>query len=142
VTPQMLARLQEDITAVCPNHGVSVAEDGPPIVGRIDYAESATQAQRDAADAVMAGFDQSPEAQAAWETQEIQDKAIEDNVSKSPEGQLRRAMDREMFDYFHKCVREHNNLCNKLGETNMLVAEQSWQQVYDAAKARVDAGGA
>jgi hypothetical protein len=151
MSPQMTHRLWQDITTVCRNTGIAVEEPkDPPVEGGVTEQTLTihpvegvtTDAELDAGYAIYASFDQSPEAQAAWESEQVQAMAVEDDIAKSPEGQLRRAMDREMFDYFHGCVREHNNLCEKLGETNMLVTEQSWQQTYDLAKARVDAGGA
>lgn len=62
LTARQLARLHEAVSAVCPVQGFA----GAPGSAEADYAPAATQAQRAAA-AVLASFDWSAEAQAAWE---------------------------------------------------------------------------
>ena len=65
-----LPRLYETISAVCPIDGVAITDPSttPPTV-RIDYSASATQAQKDAADAALLSFDWSDQAQATWEAE-------------------------------------------------------------------------
>lgn len=49
--------LHEQIAAVCPITGISLGDLNNKATWRVDYASSATQAQRDAAAAVVTGFD-------------------------------------------------------------------------------------
>lgn len=64
--PAKTIRLHSLIAAVCPITGISPPNTWPGTV-RIDFSPSATQPQRDAAAAVIAAFDPSDAAQAAWE---------------------------------------------------------------------------
>lgn len=59
----MLNRLHATVEAVCPIVGVSGDQSGI----RIDYAPDATPEQQVAAEAIVSGFDWSPEAHASWE---------------------------------------------------------------------------
>lgn len=61
------ARLYSAVAAAAPTHGVSVGVAGDPTTVRVDFAPGATDAQRAAAAAVVAGFDWSDAAQSAWE---------------------------------------------------------------------------
>lgn len=58
----MLARLHDAVAAVCPIDGVSGAQGSV----RVDHKPAATPSERDAAAAVVAAFDWSAEAHAAW----------------------------------------------------------------------------
>lgn len=66
-----LDRLLESLAAVAPVVGVSGTVDT-----RIDYAPEPTTEQRAAAEAALAAFDWSDDAQAAWERQKRRDAAV------------------------------------------------------------------
>lgn len=71
----MNQRLTIILSAACPILGVSIGTPGDNATVRIDYAPSATQAQRDAAAAALAAFDWSDVAQVAWDRQQAGVKA-------------------------------------------------------------------
>lgn len=66
----LAARLHEAIAAVAPIDGVGGKQGSI----RIDFKASATQNQKDAAAAVVASFDYSQEADAAWQAAKVQNK--------------------------------------------------------------------
>lgn len=74
-------RLTSTIAAVCPIHGIS---GGTPATVRLQYTDAATAEQRAAAEAALAAFDWSTEAQAAWERDKRRAAAIEMLNSKEP----------------------------------------------------------
>lgn len=53
----ILARLQPAVDAVCPNSGVCIGDPADKLTWRIDFDPSATDAQKAAAQAVIAAFD-------------------------------------------------------------------------------------
>ncbi len=69
-------RLHSAVAAAAPVLGVSVGTPGDPASVRIDFAPEATTAQRAAAQAVVAGFDWSDSAQAAWELAQNRTRAL------------------------------------------------------------------
>jgi hypothetical protein len=79
----VLDRLHSSIIAVCPIDGVSLAAGknlatNPPATAAdvtVQYDPSATSDQQQAAESVLASFDWSTAAQAAWETSQNQTQA-------------------------------------------------------------------
>lgn len=67
-------RLTKLIAAVCPIDGVSVGRHWVPSTVEIQFTPSATDQQKAAAQAVVAAFDPSDEAQSAWEADQQPDK--------------------------------------------------------------------
>lgn len=63
----MLARLHQVVSAVCPIEGVSVGQYANRSTWSFDPLPGATSQQRTSAQAVIDAFDDSAEAQAAWE---------------------------------------------------------------------------
>jgi hypothetical protein len=53
----LAGKLHEAIAAACPVHGVSIGRKDDKATWRIDFKDEATDAQRDAARAVLQGFD-------------------------------------------------------------------------------------
>lgn len=85
----VIVRLTEAIVEVCPIHGI---QGGTQSTSAIDFDELATQQERDAAAAVLAAFDWSTEAHAAWEIQKRRDAAVALIRSKEPPIILIRAL--------------------------------------------------
>ncbi|HWB13418.1 MAG TPA: hypothetical protein VG826_29605 [Pirellulales bacterium] len=73
--PLLFQRLHDALAAACPIDGVSVVTPGDNATVRIDYASSATDAQKTAAQSALASFDWSDAAQAAWELAQNQSQA-------------------------------------------------------------------
>lgn len=76
-------RLLSAIRPVCPVLGVSVGTPGDSSTVRIDYDPSATSAQQAAAQAALAAFDWSDEAQAAWELSQSRTAALTSLLTRS-----------------------------------------------------------
>jgi len=76
-------RLDEAVAAVCPVRGVDVGTDGDSGSVVVRYAADATDEQKAAAQAVVDGFDWSPEAQAAWELARNRNIALSTSLSRS-----------------------------------------------------------
>lgn len=72
----MIQRLHQLITAVCPIIGVRIGNRADRSTWTFDATPTATQAERDAAQAVIDSFDDSPQAQAAWESQQSRQSAV------------------------------------------------------------------
>jgi hypothetical protein len=91
---QLLERLHADVSAVCPILGVRLS---PPAY---DPDPSATAEQLAAADAVLAAFDPSDEAQAAWE----EDRLIRETVQRimHPEGPTEKGIEASQFSMIVK----------------------------------------
>lgn len=76
--PTTLFRLDAALRAVCPIAGV----DGEPEAVRIDYAPEATEQERAAALAAVAGFDFSEAADEAWiESQHVERKTLREQAA-------------------------------------------------------------
>lgn len=69
-------RLHTLISAVCPIHGVSIGNPADRATWGFDPTPNATAQQIAAAQAVIDAFDDSPSAQAAWESQQNRTKAV------------------------------------------------------------------
>lgn len=69
----MIQRLHEAISAVCPINGVSIVSPG---VAEIDFADHATELQRNAANAALSTFDWSQVASDNWKKGKRRQNAI------------------------------------------------------------------
>lgn len=67
--PNLATMLHEAVAAVCPIEGVSIGDPDDKNTWSITYSPGATQAQKDAADAVLAAFDPFT----AWVTNKVQE---------------------------------------------------------------------
>jgi hypothetical protein len=74
--PDSTARLHAAVAAACPILGVSVGTPGDSASVVIAFAPEATSDQRAAAQTVVAGFDWSDAAQAAWDLSQAATSAV------------------------------------------------------------------
>lgn len=124
MSPFVLIRLQMSIGAVCPIVGLSGAQGAV----RIDYAPSATQAQRDAAQAALAAFDWSQAAHDAWLTAQARTTAKAWVLGPSMEARAVKALALLL-------LQEVNALRTR---ANMVPPSYTEQQLLDAFLAKID----
>ena len=120
----MIDRLHVAIAAVCPIVGLSGSQGAI----RIDYAQNATQAQREAAVAALAAFDWSQAAHDTWVTTRTRTTAKAWVLGQSMEAKAVRALALVLLD-------EVNKLRTRAGMTPPSYTEQ---QLLDAYLAKID----
>lgn len=109
----MLIRLTALVSAVCPIDGVG----GSPGAFTFKAKPEATPEQIAAAEAVCAGFDSSPEAQAAWELSRNRNVALSTSLSRADDTAI------SVRAWLNAVIYLVNNRLEELGQPRVQLAE-------------------
>jgi len=145
VSPVATLRLTEALNAVCPNSGVGVTTTTQPLTVVVHYLPEATDAQKTAAQGVIASFDWSEAADNAYllgKTRQDAKNALVSTVE--PTQMSARNTQRVIYASLVQTRMAVNQLiawANSMGANLTPLQNRTWAQALQAVRAQIDAEG-